>query len=50
MTEEELKKFCEANPGCGGFCKRCPAFAKWWEHELGLDEHEDDDCDEDDED
>lgn len=27
MTDAELERFCEANPGCGCDCMKCLAFA-----------------------
>ena len=45
MTEYELELFCERNPHCGCNCIKCPAFASYQRHELGMDECDDEDED-----
>ena len=45
MTENELSRYCDSHD-CNTNCKECPAFALWWNEELGrLNKPEDDDDD-----
>lgn len=38
MDEYELDIYCNRHPHCDCHCVKCPAFAAYQRHELGLDE------------
>lgn len=42
MTDEELERFCAANPDCGCNCMSCPAFGSNHYYNLYGEDEEDD--------
>lgn len=39
-SEYELDVYCSNHTDCDGNCILCPAFAEWFTHEHGMDEHD----------
>ena len=41
MNELELENYCNHHKYCDCNCMKCPAFAAYQRHQLGLDENDD---------